>query len=1271
MKPPLKTNIIRYRLAIFACSMALLVIGSFIWHPTLNWMWLLIILLTAALFNIPLHLAVDEMSLVQVMTLAGGLFYGPVMAGWASSLGVGLGYGIQRLRQGKHAEINLQLDALYSIALQVLPLFVAFVIPGWTEGLANNPNMLDRVWPGVLLPMVLFILLHSGLFWVDYYLRRLKEEIQIFNSLFSVIFIELLPLLLVIVIVVAYPLMDVGAPLILGGLLVLIAIIINAIRTARTGLERRFQELSTLNQISRALSSSLDLEKLLPVIHEQVTQLLGVNNFYVALYDPNEQRIWYPLSVKHGKRSPWAPRPMAPDRLTDRVIQSGKPILLTPSTREELERVGFPSSEESPKAWMGVPLITPERTIGCLAVFSVQSTAEFTQNDLNLLTTLSGQVSVAIENALLYDQATHRAAELETLNRINTLITASLDPQEVFAQVCRSVAQVGGGQHSAIFLMDPEKGEVSLAHVFGLSEKFSDLNKSFSVTNTGRMRCLRIGRPLLMTNLNIFPLDIDYQNSLEQENIQAFGEFPLVTPDGRIGFLAVYFDAPHTFRPEEVELLQTFASQAALAVSNARLYANVDMALSRRAYQLSILETVGRELSAAIQSERLFELILNYAIEFTNSQWGDISLYNAATRTLAVRALRGYSVDQMIYPATEGLAGKVVTTQQIVNVGDIKTDPLYVDRTGSGAVRSKLCVPLIHEGRVLGVLSLESERPFAYSSTDQAFISQLATQAAISVVNAELFSETQRRLREQSILYFISTQLMGNPGAEMVLQTLARAVEAALQTTSVAIYLWDERTALYISQFTMGAAKETGCNLPEVIPYADLESIRSALDKTGPLRLGPSRGQELLGKCPDCQALIFPMIANKQRLGMVLVHVINTRTVTDDDLQLIKAIVAQVSLSLQNALLFKDVSNGRDRMAAIMDSVGEGILMVENNGRIMLANEFIQTITKLPYDKLVNNPFTFLPDEALKALGYTLADAEAIVDGLKQGIVEQSPKLILKSGTKPERVFERSTSPVWGEDERVTGWMIMLRDVTEQYQIDQARELITGTLIHDLRSPVSTALSAIEIVQDALVVEKHDEIIDQALKVARNGATRVLGLIESLLDIARMQSGRMELNLSPIDLHSLVVNILADLAPQAKEYNLNLHNEVPVGFLPLQADQNKISRVLTNILDNALKFTPSGGHVTISATIGEREDAIIRISDTGSGIPAEFREKIFDQFTQIPGQRSRRRGSGLGLTFCRMAVEAHGGRIWVEGRPESEPGSVFTFTLPLAGPKKT
>jgi len=175
-----------------------------------------------------------------------------------------------------------------------------------------------------------------------------------------------------------------------------------------------------------------------------------------------------------------------------------------------------------------------------------------------------------------------------------------------------------------------------------------------------------------------------------------------------------------------------------------------------------------------------------------------------------------------------------------------------------------------------------------------------------------------------------------------------------------------------------------------------------------------------------------------------------------------------------------------------------------------------------------------------------------------------------------------------------------------------------------------------------------------------------LTLVEAILDIAKMESGEMNLELSEFSPGELLNQVCKDFLPQARSIGVVMQTDLSSSLPIVQGDTGKIIRVLTNLLDNAMKFTPTGGQVFLSAEQTDHQMIRVQVADNGPGIPPEYREKIFDRFSQVPGQKGRQRGSGLGLTFCRLVVEAHGGKIWVEANPIG--GSLFTFTLPIRGP---
>jgi signal transduction histidine kinase len=227
-------------------------------------------------------------------------------------------------------------------------------------------------------------------------------------------------------------------------------------------------------------------------------------------------------------------------------------------------------------------------------------------------------------------------------------------------------------------------------------------------------------------------------------------------------------------------------------------------------------------------------------------------------------------------------------------------------------------------------------------------------------------------------------------------------------------------------------------------------------------------------------------------------------------------------------------------------------------------------------------------------------------------------------------------------------------------ELEQLRRETTDLIVHDLRSPLTCIETSLQLLQEVLPEEaltSSATIIDLALGSCQD----ILDLVDSLLEVARAESGKLDLDLQPISLLPLITDTVNRLRLLAEQHHITLELDVPAELPSIQGDGKKLERVLNNLLDNALKYTPEGGSITV-AVRPVNDQVEVRVADTGPGIPPEHRERIFDRFTRISGSEGRRRGVGLGLSFCRGVIEAHGGRIWVES--EVGQGSTFAFTIP-------
>ena len=224
---------------------------------------------------------------------------------------------------------------------------------------------------------------------------------------------------------------------------------------------------------------------------------------------------------------------------------------------------------------------------------------------------------------------------------------------------------------------------------------------------------------------------------------------------------------------------------------------------------------------------------------------------------------------------------------------------------------------------------------------------------------------------------------------------------------------------------------------------------------------------------------------------------------------------------------------------------------------------------------------------------------------------------------------------------------------------ERLRDNLTQMIVHDLRNPLVALMGWLDLLQSQRM-QDADGVEQLLLKNARHGGEVLLGMVSELLDISKMEAGKLRLNPQAVDLCALLRETADAMHALGEVEELDLQVVPCDAAVTVTCDRQLISRVLVNLVSNAIKHTPAGGSVTLSVHL-QADEVQVRVSDTGIGISAENQARIFEKFAQVQ-QKGERRGTGLGLTFCKIAMEAHGGRIWVES--EVGEGSTFAFTLP-------
>jgi two-component system, sensor histidine kinase len=237
------------------------------------------------------------------------------------------------------------------------------------------------------------------------------------------------------------------------------------------------------------------------------------------------------------------------------------------------------------------------------------------------------------------------------------------------------------------------------------------------------------------------------------------------------------------------------------------------------------------------------------------------------------------------------------------------------------------------------------------------------------------------------------------------------------------------------------------------------------------------------------------------------------------------------------------------------------------------------------------------------------------------------------------------------------------RNLKQLRELEVLRDSLVQMIVHDMRTPLTAVLSGLQTLQR---LGGLNEVQSELLGISVHGGQTLLRMINDLLDIHKMEAGSLQLEVSPLCLEAVVDQALQQVAPLAAEKRIAVSTELASGLPACSADAEKLLRALVNLLANAVKFTPAGGTVTLSVSPNHPDPTLLFcVIDTGEGIPVEAFERIFEKFGQVESrQAGRSMSTGLGLTFCKMVVEAHGGRIWVES--ELGKGSRFSFVIPLS-----
>jgi NtrC-family two-component system sensor histidine kinase KinB len=405
--------------------------------------------------------------------------------------------------------------------------------------------------------------------------------------------------------------------------------------------------------------------------------------------------------------------------------------------------------------------------------------------------------------------------------------------------------------------------------------------------------------------------------------------------------------------------------------------------------------------------------------------------------------------------------------------------------------------------------------------------------------------------------------------------------------------------------------------------------------------------------------LVHPIRAMAEAARMIGAGNLNVRLPEDrhDELGTFAQEFNRMTVDLQRFrdLNIEEVIAARNKSEALLSSIDDGIVLIDRDLRVTEINPAALRLLHRSSGTALGKPTLqlFLPVAEV---------VDAVQAAFDQGSTPprvEDQRIFEVPGAKEKQFCQYSVELIRRSEKQPGGAVLVLHDVTRLKEVDRLKSEFVMAASHELRTPLTSIGMSIELLSES-IDEKISARDRSLLETAREETTRLRTLVEDLLNLSKIETGRVEMLFEPVRMYPLFERIIAIFAPQCAEKGVQLLCDELPDLLPVHADASKIAWVLTNLVSNALRYVPSGGKIQLIArAFGGAVH--VSVKDDGPGIPQEYQSTIFERFRQVPGRLSVG-GSGLGLAISKEIVKAHGGTIWVDSA--SGAGSTFTFTLP-------
>lgn len=933
----------------------------------------------------------------------------------------------------------------------------------------------------------------------------------------------------------------------------------------------------------------------------------------------------------------------------------------------------------TPSTMLSTAFRTDEHSWATMKVIDVLEERTWGTEEQMLVRQVADQLSLALENARLFQESQRRANEMTALAEVAQDISATLELQKVLERIADKAKDILHAQTSAVYVPDAKFETLIAITALGVdSNKIKSEPLTIGEGILGNIAYTKTGKIFNDAATDPNAVTIQGTEYLPDEHLMAA---PILSQDILSGLLVVWRVGPEQqFADTEFGFLESLAQQAAIAVENARLFEETQ----ERAEELASLNEIITAASQTLDTASILETVMNKVLEITGFDGGHITLFND-TRGKLERAIRigmpGKAPEDPAQGLEGSLCGRVHQSGEAIVIQDISAGVpkgVNVRSDVKAGLRGYIGIPIESKGLTLGTLCVFRYKNETIANNIVELTRAIGGQLGFTLENARLFDES-------------------------------RKFRLGLERSADAVFLTDINGT--IAYANPSFEKIYGFPLDEVIGQ------NPRILKSG---LRPQEQYKIFWDALLNKETVAEEITNKTKDGRLIPIESTNSPILDDDGNILGFLAIQSditqrkeneeALRRRNEYLAASTEIGRlvtstleletifsRTVNLIVERFGfyhAGIFITEETG----VNAVLQEATGTAGQKLKEREYT-LAVGSHSTVGKATRSGEVVVVNNTAIDTLHKPNPLLqetKSETAiPLRVGSRIIGALDIQSTEVNAFsqddiaiLQLLADqvavgidnarsyniaqlaVEEMRELDRLKGQFLATMSHELRTPLNSIIGFARVILKGIDGPITD-LQQQDLSAIFDSGQHLLGLINDILDLSRIEAGKMDLTIDDVNMNDLIESVMTTAVGLVKDKPIKLKSDIEEGLPMVRADAMRIRQVLINFLSNASKFTDEG-EIVVKASLDEpskgQQVIMVSVIDTGPGIAHEDQDKLFLPFSQIDASLTRKvGGSGLGLSICRHFIQMHNGQIGVHSLPGK--GSTFYFTIPVTQSK--